>query len=147
MPQRDRQKQALTRLQRRIDWLTQKVSQDSDKTVETVTTSGEAVYGVSSRFRGIPKQGDLVFSRIMRHDFRVKSLILQVDEPPSQQVDFDVLSGGTTQASLLLPSGNFRLNKTLGGFRVAKSTSLQVQCRTDTVDVRNAEVSFDLIRA
>jgi len=105
------------------------------------------VYSVSSRFRGIPKQGDLVFSRIMRHDFRSQSVILQVDEPPSQQVDFDVLSGGTAQTTLQLPSGSSRLNPTLSGFRVDKGTSLQVECRTDTTDVRNVEVSFDLIRA
>jgi hypothetical protein len=105
------------------------------------------VYSVSSRFRGIPKQGDLVFSRIMRHEFRAQSVILKVDEPPSQQVDFDVLSGGTAQATLQLPNGSSRLSPTLGGFRVDKGTSLQVECRTDTTDVRNAEVSFDLIRA
>jgi len=105
------------------------------------------VYSVSSRFRGIPKQGDLVFSRIMRHEFRAQSVILKVDEPPSQQVDFDVLSGGTAQATLQLPNGSSRLSPTLSGFRVDKGTSLQVECRTDTTDVRNAEVSFDLIRA
>jgi len=105
------------------------------------------VYSVSSRFRGIPKQDDLVFSRIMRHDFRAQSVILKVDQDPSQQVDFDVLSGGTVQTTLQLASGSSRLNQTLSGFRIDKGTSLQVECRTDTVDVRNVEVSFDLIRA
>lgn len=105
------------------------------------------VYSVSSRFRGIPKQDDLVFSRIMRHDFRVQSVILQVDEPPSQNVDFEVLTDGSFEATIQLSSGSSRLKTLLTSFPVKRGESLQLECRTDTVDVRNVEASFDLIRA
>jgi len=140
MPQRDRQKQALTRLQRRVDWLTQKVDQDN---VSETALSGdgggdgtvsEVLDGIAQTVEGVPPPDQALIDFVAPSDFEVATVVLDTDNAPSADFAINVVrvqeSDRTVVDSqqIVLPSGSNRATADVG---MSVSSGDILKLRTD----------------